>query len=259
MNERIPIGNAALAGARAENFRLPWQTIVAVVIFAVGWELLSWISLPYVVPSWSRIFNSLLNLRFDYVLITLARVLAALVTSFVIGVVLAGLMYSWASFEQYARPIVRVFMAVPVVCWIIFGVLWFKALEFRIAFVLIVTCAPIFAVDCLDGMKGVPKELRDMVRSFRPNRIQYLIKLVIPAIMPVIFTSWKINLSLAIRVVTIAELVGAISGIGYGMVIAQQLFSVADVFAWTLVLIIMLFIAEGILIRVEHHVLRWRP
>ena len=55
-----------------------------------------------------------------------------------------------------------------------------------------------------------------------------------------------------------AELVGAISGIGYGLVIAQELFSVADVFAWTLVLVVILFIAEAILTRIEERMLRWR-
>ena len=58
--------------------------------------------------------------------------------------------------------------------------------------------------------------------------------------------------------VTIAELVGAISGVGYGLVIAQELFSVADVFAWTLVLVVILFLAEAVLSLVEERMLRWR-
>jgi NitT/TauT family transport system permease protein len=107
-------------------------------------------------------------------------------------------------------------------------------------------------------MKGVQHELRDMLRSFRPSRVQFFTKLLLPATVPVILTSWKINLSLAIRVVTMAELVGAISGIGYGLVIAQELFSVADVFAWTLVLVIILFLAEAALTLVENRMLRWR-
>ena len=136
--------------------------------------------------------------------------------------------------------------------------LWFKWVEFRIAFVLVVVCAPVFIIDFLDGMKGVQQEWRDMLRSFRPSRMQFLTKLLLPAIVPVILTSWKINLSLAIRVVTIAELVGAISGVGYGLVLAQELFSVADVFAWTLVLVVILFLAEAVLSLVEERMLRWR-
>jgi NitT/TauT family transport system permease protein len=259
VNEKDPIVSGSfLAFSGGESFRFRRETLVAIVIFVIFWEILAWISPPYVVPGWGRIIRSLIELRVDFVLITLARVIAALLISFGLGLAVAIAMFSSASFEHYAKPLVRLFMAVPVVCWILFSVLWFKGVEFRIAFVLVVTCAPVFIIDCLDGMKGVPKDLRDMLRSFRPTRLQFFTKLILPAILPVIFTSWKINLSLAIRVVTIAELVGAVTGIGYGLVVAQELFSVADVFAWTLVLVIILFVAEGILSRIEERVLRWR-
>ncbi|MET0868077.1 MAG: ABC transporter permease subunit, partial [Pseudorhodoplanes sp.] len=88
--------------------------------------------------------------------------------------------------------------------------------------------------------------------------LQFFKKLMLPAILPSIFTSWKITLSLAIRVVTIAELVGAVTGIGHQLSVAQELFSVADVFAWTLVLVALLFLLEGIIAKVEHRMLRWR-
>jgi ABC-type nitrate/sulfonate/bicarbonate transport system permease component len=202
--------------------------------------------------------KSLVGLRLDFVLVTLARVVGALVVSFALGLGVAMAMYASSSVERYGRPLVRLLMAVPVVCWILFAVLWFKWVEFRIAFVLVVVCAPVFLVDVLDAMKGVSKDLRDMLRSFRPTRAQLFTKLVLPATVPAMLTSWKINLSLAIRVVTIAELVGAVTGIGYGLVVAQELFSVADVFAWTLILVVILFVAEAILTRVEERLLRWR-
>jgi NitT/TauT family transport system permease protein len=239
--------------------RFPREMIVALAVLAVLWEIVSRLVPPFVIPGWERIFRSLVTLRLDFVLVTLARVALALVASFVLGLGLAIAMYLWGPFERYARPIVRLFMAVPVVCWILFAVLWFKWVEFRIAFVLVVVCAPVFVVDVLDAMKGVSRDLRDMLRSFRPTSRQLFTKLVLPATLPAILTSWKINLSLAIRVVTIAELVGAVTGIGYGLVVAQELFSVADVFAWTLVLVVVLFVAEGLLTRVEERVLRWRP
>ena len=81
---------------------------------------------------------------------------------------------------------------------------------------------------------------------------------MLPAIVPTVFTSWKVNISLAIRVVTIAELVGAVTGIGHQLSVAQELFSVADVFAWTLVLVVILFLAEAVLSLVEERMLRWR-
>jgi NitT/TauT family transport system permease protein len=239
-------------------FRFPREMVIVLTAIVVLWEIVSWLVPPFVVPGWGRIFQSLFSLRLDFVLITLARVVVALLISFVLGIALSVAMYQWKPFERYFKPVVRLFMAVPVVCWILFSVLWFKWVELRISFVLIVVCAPVFIIDFLDGMKGVQHELRDMLRSFRPSRVQFFTKLLLPATVPVILTSWKINLSLAIRVVTMAELVGAISGIGYGLVIAQELFSVADVFAWTLVLVIILFLAEATLTMVENRMLRWR-
>jgi NitT/TauT family transport system permease protein len=238
--------------------RFPREMVIGLAALAVGWQLLSLFLPPFVVPGWERIFASLVTLPMSFVLITLARVIVALVLSFALGLGFAVLMYASTTVERYGRPIVRVLMAVPVVCWILFAVLWFKWVEFRIAFVLGVVCAPVFLVDILDAMRGVSRDLRDMLRSFRPTRAQLFTKLVLPATLPAMLTSWKINLSLAIRVVTIAELVGAVTGIGYGLVVAQELFSVSVVFAWTLILVVLLFVAEAALTRVEARMLRWR-
>src|SRR5215470_17817646 len=138
------------------------------------------------------------------------------------------------------------------------SVLWFPGVEFRIGFVLVVVCGPVFLVDTLDAMRSVPRELRQMMRSFRPTTLQFFVKLMLPAIVPTIFTSWKVNISLAIRVVTIAELVGAVTGIGHQLSVAQELFSVADVFAWTIVLVALLFLLEAIVARIEMRLLRGR-
>ncbi|HXH83143.1 MAG TPA: ABC transporter permease subunit [Candidatus Tectomicrobia bacterium] len=257
-------GNGTARGETVEAlearapFRFPREMVVGLLIVAAAWQVVSFFVPPFVVPGWERIVATLVTLRLDFVLITLARVVAALAVSFALGLGLAIAMYASTPVERYGRPIVRLFMAVPVVCWILFAVLWFKWVEFRIGFVLVVVCAPVFLVDFLDAMKGVSKDLRDMLRSFRPTRAQFFAKLILPATLPAILTSWKINLSLAIRVVTIAELVGAVSGIGYGLVVAQELFSVAEVFAWTLILVVILFVAEAVLTHVEERLLRWR-
>ena len=243
--------------------KLPREAIVSVAVFAVVWEALAQASPylgipPFAIPSFTRIAQSLTTVTLADVLVTLARVIGALVLSFIIGVAVAVCMYLSDSIERHLRPMVRLLMAVPVVSWILFAVLWFRGVEFRIAFVLIVVCAPVFVVDLLDAMRDVPREVRQMMRSFRPTTWQFFSKLMLPAIMPGIFTSWKITLSLAIRVVTIAELVGAVTGIGHKLAVAQELFSVAEVFAWTLILVALLFLLESLVVRLETYVLRYR-
>jgi len=243
--------------------RLPREAFVALAVLAALWETLARLSpalgIPaFAVPSLVRIGEALTKITPLDVAVTLARVLGALAASFALGVAGAVVMYLSQTADRYAKPIVRLLMAVPVVSWILFAILWFRWVEFRIGFVLVVVCAPVFLIDILDAMKGVSRELREMVRSFRPTRVQFFVKLMLPATLPAILTSWKINLSLAIRVVTIAELVGAVTGIGHQLAVAQELFSVANVFAWTLVLVVLLFALEAAVNWLEHRLLRWR-
>jgi NitT/TauT family transport system permease protein len=241
----------------------PRQTIVSLLVFAVVWEILSHLSPylgipPFAIPSLLRIAKSIATITPIDVAVTLARVIAALIVSFVLGLAVAMAMYRSKTLDEYLHPMIRILMAVPVVSWILFAVLWFPGVEFRIGFVLVVVCGPVFLVDTLDAMRNVPRDLRQMMRSFRPTTWQFFVKLMLPAIVPTIFTSWKVNISLAIRVVTIAELVGAVTGIGHQLSVAQELFSVADVFAWTVVLVALLFLLEAGVARVEHRLLRWR-
>jgi NitT/TauT family transport system permease protein len=242
----------------------PRQTLFSLLAFAIFWQVLSYLAPmlgipPFAIPSLLKIAKSIATITPIDIVVTLARVMAALIASFVLGLALAMAMYRSEPLEKYLHPLVRLFMAVPVVSWILFAVLWFPGVEFRIGFVLVVVCGPVFLIDTLDAMRSVPRELRHMMRSFRPTTWQFFVKLMLPAIVPTIFTSWKVNISLAIRVVTIAELVGAVTGIGHQLSVAQELFSVADVFAWTIVLVALLFALEAIVARVETRLLRWRP
>ena len=243
--------------------KFPRQTLVSLLVFAVCWQGLSYAAPalgipPFAIPGLGRIAQSLMTITPIDVIVTLARVIGALIASFVLGLALAMAMYRSETLENYLHPMVRLLMAVPVISWILFAVLWFRGVEFRIGFVLVVVCGPVFLVDTLDAMRGVPREWRQMIRSFRPTTLQYFFKLILPAIVPTITTSWKVNISLAIRVVTIAELVGAVTGIGHQLAVAQELFSVADVFAWTLVLVALLFLLEAFVARIEARILRWR-
>jgi len=231
---------------------------VAIVGCIVAWHVASLYAPAYAIPGWSRIFDALLGISLVDVGISVARLAVSMALSFVVGVAFATVAFESRVFEALTIPVVKLMMAIPAVCWVVFSILWFKGVEFRIFFVMCVTCMPVFIIDSLDAMKGVPLDLRQMVSSFRPDKLQYYAKVIFPGITPNLLTSWKINLTLAIRVVTIAELVGAVTGIGHGLVMAQERFSVADVFAWTLVLVMILYVLQGIVSVLERRALRWR-
>jgi NitT/TauT family transport system permease protein len=244
-----------------------WQTsllkprmfsVAAIAAFVLGWAALSHIAPAYAVPYWSKILSALVNIPLADVLTTVSRLVISMALSFVLGVVCSILLFERPNAEAFFIPLVKLLMAVPAVCWVVFAILWFSNVEGRIFFVMLVTCAPVFLIDSLDAMKSIPAELKQMARSFRPTNLQVMSTIVIPGIVPNLLTSWKINLTLAVRVVTIAELVGAVNGIGHGLVLAQEMFSIADVFAWTVVLVLILYAMQGLVSVAEHYLLKWR-
>lgn len=240
---------------------LPRETvagIIAIAALALVWHLASIYGPSYAFPSWARIARALVNIPLHEVGISVARLAVSMLLSFVIGIIFSTLVFERPTAEALLLPLVKLLMAVPAVCWVIFAILWFKGVEFRIFFVMSIVCTPVFIIDSLDAMKGVPLDLRQMVRSFRPDSVCYYTKLIFPSVLPYILTSWKINLTLAVRVVTIAELVGAVSGIGHGLVLAQEMFSVAEVFAWTVVLVLILLALQGLVGVIERKTLHWR-
>jgi NitT/TauT family transport system permease protein len=151
-----------------------YQTLVSVVVLAAAWEALSYLAPalgipPFAVPGLGRIAQSFSVITPGDVAVTLARVVAALIVSFVLGVAVAMAMYRSETPAQYLHPMIRLLMAVPVVSWILFAVLWFPGVEFRILFVLVVVCGPVFLIDTFDAMRAVPRELRNMLKSARPR------------------------------------------------------------------------------------------
>ena len=239
-------------------FRGRKEYLISLLILAIAWEIASYIFPSYAVPSWSVIISTLLTLDMTHAYITVARVMLSLTAAFVIGFILAVVMYLSSRLERYLMPIVNLIMAVPAICWVLFAILWFREPEFRIFFVLVAVCGPGFLIDIIDGMKGIPYSLREMLISFRPTRGQLIRKLILPAIVPSIITTWKINLGLAVRVVTVAELVGTVSGIGYALNFALGNLSLAEIFAWTLVLVAILLSLQGIVYGIESKLLKWR-
>src|SRR5438874_9411171 len=100
------VGETVEALEARAPFRFPREMVIGLLILAVAWQVASLFAPPFIVPGWQRIFASLVKLRADFVLITLARVVAALLLSFALGLGLAVAMYASTPVERYGRPIV---------------------------------------------------------------------------------------------------------------------------------------------------------
>ena len=173
-------------------------------------------------------------------------------------VVLALVLNKSRSAEAYLTPVLTLLQGIPALSWVVIAIIWFRGIEFRIFFIMVMTTLPAFTFQVLDAYRAMSKDLFEMTLSFRPTRLDLFRTLIWPTVLPGILTAWKVNLGNASRVVVVAELVGATGGVGYELLQQQQIFDMAGAIAWTLVLVIFVLIVQGVITIIENHALRYR-
>lgn len=158
----------------------------------------------------------------------------------------------------YGETFVKFLTGIPGLSWVLIAVLWFGNVELRIVFVLFMVLFPWYSLSTMDAVRGIPRDYTDMVKSFRFTRREYTQKLIVPYILPDIVSVSKSNIGYAARIVVVAELVGATSGIGRELLVAQGRFNIVDIFAWTFVLVTVMLSLQAVLLIVERTQLDWR-
>ena len=247
--------------SRAARWR---QYGASFLLVLVVWQVSSYFFPPFLVPGVPRVAAQVWQILTepDSLLsagATFARILAGLFLSFVIGAGLGLVMALYRPAGELLLPIIHVIQGVPSLSWVIIAVIWFKDMESRALFVLLASGLPNFSIQIHDAVRDISRELWEMVQALRPTRSQMLRHMILPAIVPEVFTAWKVNLGIATRVVIIAELVGSTFGIGYQLRLSQDLFNMAAAVAWTLALVLFAVVGEQALALLEKRLLRWRP
>ena len=244
--------------------RIKLETIIALAGLALAWQIASFFFPAFLFPSvpaialhvgaifssWTMAANALA---------TFGRILLGLTGAFVLGGIVAFLMARSDRFARYAYPLLNFNQGVPALSWVVVSIIWFKGIEFRIFFIMVMTTLPAFTFQILDAYRSMSKDLFEMTLSFRPTRLDLLRTLILPTVVPGILTAWKVNLGNASRVVVVAELVGATGGVGYELLQQQQLFDMAGAIAWTIVLVIFVLVMQRVIEAIESRVLRYRP
>ncbi|WP_198381668.1 ABC transporter permease [Roseomonas sp. KE2513] len=194
-----------------------------------------------------------------HVLITLVRLFASVAFSMLLGIVIGGAMGMFGTIRPALRAVIVIDTGIPALSWMLLAVFWFRDPETRIFFILTVILVPFFALSIYDGIRALPRDLVDVVESFRPSRWQVLRFLVIPHVVPYVFLTMKSVIGYAIRMVVFAELVASASGIGSRMSLAQSTFRIDQVFAWTFLLVLLNIGLQTGVSMCERIALKWRP
>jgi NitT/TauT family transport system permease protein len=261
MTERAPVApwsSTVFAAAKAA-----WSSVFPFLVVIALWQFASLFFPRFLFPSLIDVFWRCIDIfssgamLWD-VLSTVLRILAGLGGAFIIGGLLGLIMARSKAIDNFLSPILTLFQGIPALSWVVFAIIWFHGVEFRIFFIMVMTTLPAFTFQMIGALRGMSKDLVEMVFSFRPTRMKLFRVMIAPAILPDILTAWKVNLGNASRVVVVAELVGASGGVGYQLLQQQQVFDMAGALAWTLQLVFFVLLVQGALTLIENTAFRYR-
>lgn len=216
---------------------------------------------PLLVPSPSEIATALVEDRAiltENALVTLGEVIAGFGLAVVLGVAAAILLHLNEPVRRATYPLVVASQTIPVIVIAPILVVWFGyGIGPKLAVIALICFFPL-AVNTLDGLRSVPGDLIDMMRSLDAGRTRILTDVELPAALPYLFSGAKIAVAVAVIGAVFGEWVGASSGLGYLMLQDNAQLETARLFASVLVLSVIALALFGLVSALERLAIRWR-
>jgi NitT/TauT family transport system permease protein len=208
---------------------------------------------------WTRLYQVLSDgslLR--NALVTLVEVLAGLALGAGVAIILGYLLARSLTFERLLSPYIVASQSVPVVAIAPLLVIWFgPGLLSKVLICALIVFFPVL-INTIVGLRSVPEELHDLMRSLQANRWQTMRYLEMPAALPVLLGGLRIGATLAVIGAVVGEFVGADRGLGFLINVGRGRYDTALVFVAVFTLILLALSLYGIVVFIENRSLSWR-
>src|SRR5690606_10565600 len=113
-------------------------------------------------------------------------------------------------------------------------------------------------VNTVVGLRSVPDDLYDLMRSMGASRADMVRRLEIPASLPIFLGGLRIGATLSVIGAVVGEFVGADKGLGFLINSARGQYDTALVFVAVFTLIAMALALYGLVVLAEARLLSWR-
>jgi NitT/TauT family transport system permease protein len=191
---------------------------------------------------------------------TLARIVEGFAIAMAVGTTLGLLMGSRRSIEIFFDSWIMVLLSFPAICWAFLAVLWFGLSRIAPIFTIVLIVFPYVAVNIWAGTKAMEKDLLRMARVYKADRRLMLRRVLVPQLMPYIFSSLRIALSLSWKIALVAEAFGASRGVGQQLIYWFQETRVDMMLAWGVSFMILMVLIDLLVFRTwARRTFAWRP
>ncbi|MGH7355583.1 MAG: ABC transporter permease [Candidatus Rokuibacteriota bacterium] len=244
--------------------RLHLPTLAVVAFLLAVWAALSWRYGAYVLPSPRAVAAGLVDIVstgeiWQHTGASLARIVVGFG-----GAVLAALLMGLGSFlSRTARGIIHDFLAVlnstSVFVWIVLAIIWFGISNWAPIFTSFMITLPVVGSNIVEGVASVDRRLLEMGDVYRLGGREKFRTIVVPSTLPYLVAGMKVGFGLALKVSVVAEIFGVTTGIGYAMNYSREILATQMVFAWALVMILVMAATDTLVFdAVSRRLTRWR-
>ena len=227
------------------------------VLVGAFWIGLWWlgsraVALPLLLPGPGDTLNALIRLAQTALFwqstgTTLLRVATGYVCAVLCGVMLAVLCARVRWLEALLAPLRTVIRATPVSSFIILVLLWIRRgwVPVFISFLMVL---PIVWTGVQDALKAVSGDLKEMVRMYGLSKGKQLRYLYLPSVRPSLLSACVTGLGFAWKSGIAAEVIAQPAfSVGKYLNDTKVYLETADLFAWTLTVILLSMLLEGAL------------
>jgi len=229
--------------------------IIAIIFWLLVWEAVyRYVGREILVVSPVRAASRLLELagtaRFwGAVLGTCMRVLEGFGLAILLGSVLAVLTSRSAFLKHLFQPFLGVVRATPVASIIILALVWLATSRIPV-FVVFLMVMPIVWTNVFAGLEVIDVGLIEMGKVFKFGRWKRVRYIYMPSLMPYIVSALTNGLGAAWKSAIAAEVIARPAGaMGSHVHEARIHLLTADLFAWTIAVIIMSVLLEKLMVR----------
>lgn len=242
-NRAVSEHEAFLKKIRHDNAKVVTVRIGLFIALIGLWELaaaLQWID-PFIMSSPSRIVKTIVSLYnsgdlFMHIGVTLWETVAGFVLGTVIGIVVAiGLWWS-PLVARTLDPYLVVLSSLPKIALGPVIIIWVGAGEGAIITMALLISVIVTVMSMLNGFLEVSEEKALLMRTFGATRFQILRMVILPASVPTMISTLKINVGMTWVGVIVGEYLVSKAGLGYLIVYGGQVFKLDLVMASILIL-----------------------
>lgn len=192
-----------------------------------------------------------------HLLVSLARVLAALLISLILGGVIGLWIGLNTRVDRWITPIVYLLYPLPKIAFLpILMILFGLGNAPKIILIVIIVIFQII-IAARDGVREIPAGLFHSVGSLGLSRIDLYRHLVLPAVLPKIITAIRISIGVSISVLFFGESFATTYGIGYFIMNSWLMVNYAAMFSGILALSLLGLALFGLVDLLEKRTCRW--